>query len=83
MTIKLENLPFGNDWGKIKPLSLQSLPKRTGLLVFLVGVKVSPTTWKAIKMMVGIMNKNTTPCTEKFKTNAMQARAASQTFHRI
>ena len=28
----LENLPFGIDWGKIKPTSLQSLPKRNGFI---------------------------------------------------
>ena len=29
----LENLPFGIDWGKTKPISLQSLPKRNGFIM--------------------------------------------------
>ena len=28
----LEILPFGIDWGKTKPISLQSLPKRNGFI---------------------------------------------------
>ena len=28
----LENLPFGIDWGRIKPISLQSLPKVNGFI---------------------------------------------------
>jgi hypothetical protein len=28
----LEDLPFGIDWGKVKPVSLQSLPKRNGFI---------------------------------------------------
>ena len=29
----LENLPFGIDWGKTKPISLQSLPKQNGFIM--------------------------------------------------
>jgi len=28
----LEDLPFGIDWGKVKPVSLQSLPKKNGFI---------------------------------------------------
>ena len=28
----LENLPFGIDWGKTKPISRQSLPKKNGFI---------------------------------------------------
>ena len=28
----LENPPFGIDWGKTKPISLQSLPKKNGFI---------------------------------------------------
>ena len=28
----LENLPFGIDWSKTKPISLQSLPKENGFI---------------------------------------------------
>ena len=28
----LENFPFGIDWGKTKPISLQSLPKENGFI---------------------------------------------------
>jgi len=29
MTIKLENLPFGIDWGKVSPIDLKSIPKES------------------------------------------------------